>query len=221
MNTTIYKSFIATIIGLTAIILTSCFNNSSSIPYYTISDEFAEYCWFNTGSYWIYQNDSTMASDSIVIEDVNETKRFNPEAVDYNYQAVEMFTKSNDFKVLKHEITAGNFEVEPGEMNSLLRIYYDDGSYQLVFSPEYAIGQTINLGDEIGNYTNVEIIDEFQLNGNTYNQVYHTNIVVSVNTDIVYDFWIAKNYSLIKSVVNNNGQVTSQSLVSANLIPGK
>jgi hypothetical protein len=219
MYTTLSKFIIVIIIAFSAISFSGCFSSSNGIPYYAISDEFAGYCWFQEGSYWIYQNDSTLVNDSILITEVREHKRFNPESIDYNYQAVEMFTNTNNFNVAHHELTAGSFEVEPGEMNSLLRIYFNDGTYQLIFSPEYPLGEEIILGDELGNYTNVEIIDEYQLNGNTYNQVYHTRIVVSVAANIEYNYWIAKNYSLIKSVTNNNGQVTSLSLLSGNMIP--
>ena len=199
-------------------LLTGCFSSGESLPYYTLSQEFTEYCWFETDSYWIYQNDSTLATDSVKITEVEEAKRFNPQGVDYNYQAVDMYMKPNVFSFSRHELTAGDYEAAANEMNSLLRLYEADGSYRLVFSPKYAIGEEIDLGAGVGLYSNVEIIGSLEINGNTYSDVYHTKIIMEGGTGTEYNYWIAKNFSLVKSVVINNGQTISISLKSANLI---
>ena len=199
-------------------LLTGCFSSGESLPYYTLSQEFTEYCWFETNSYWIYQNDSTLATDSVKITEVEEAKRFNPQGVDYNYQAVDMYMKTNVFGFSRHELTAGDYEAAANEMNSLLRLYEADGSYRLVFSPKYAIGEEIDLGAGVGLYSNVEIIGSLEINGNTYSDVYHTKIIMESGTGTEYNYWIAKNFSLVKSVVINNGQTISISLKSANLI---
>ncbi len=217
-NTTLKLNTIIGLISI-ALALTSCLGSNNGIPSYTVSNEFAQYCWFQQGSIWVYQNDSTLASDSVIIEEIFESKRFNPESVDYNYQAVEMFTNSNLFDIDHQEITAGNFAVEPGKMNSLLRFYYGDGSYQLIFASEYPIGEEVILGDVLGVYSNAEIVSSMELNGTTYSDVYHSKIVISVNNNIEYNFWIAKNYGLIKSTADVNGVITSISLKSSNLIP--
>lgn len=218
MNSSYKKVSLIVFTGIAISIITGCFNSNKGIPYYTISEDFADYCWFEEGSYWIFQNDSTLVTDSVRIDDVRESKRFNPVEVDYNYQAVEIFTTANVSGITQHELTAGDYETIQGEMNSLLRLHKDDGSYELVFSPQYAIGEEIILGDDIGLYTNIEIIESFELNGNTYNDVYHTRVIKKVGTNIEYNYWIAKNYSLIKSVSTINGQTTSISLQSANLV---
>ncbi len=100
----------------------------------------------------------------------------------------------------------------------MLRLYKDDGTYQLIFSSQYAIGEDIILGDDIGLYTNVEIIESLELNGNTYTEVYHTRLIITVNSNIEYNYWIAKNYGIVKSVTTINGQTNSISLRSASLI---
>jgi len=198
--------------------LTGCFSSGEGIPYYTLSQEFTNYCWFEANSYWIYQNDSTLATDTIKITEVKDSKRFNPQNVDYNYQAVDMYMKTSIFGFSRHELTAGDYETAANEMNSLLRLYKDDGSYYLVFSPKYAIGEEIDLGVGVGLYTNVEIIGSFELNGNTYSDVYHTKIIMEGSTGAEFNYWIAKNFSLVKSVITSNGQTISISLKSANLI---
>ena len=200
-------------------ILSGCFNSNTnnSTPYYTISDEFANYCWFETGSYWVFQNDNTLVTDTIKISDVVETKRFHNENGGFNYQAVEMYTTSNGFDISRYEITAGNFEAKQGAMNSLLRLYKYDGTYQIVFLPQYSLGEEIILGDEIGVYTNVEIMTSFELNNKTYQDVYHTKVVIS-STNSEYHYWIAKYHGLIKVTSTIDGQTSSISVKSDLLV---
>lgn len=218
MNTTYIKLILLLLFIISTSIIPGCIKSSIITPYYTISEEFANYCWFEEGSWWIFQNDSTMQTDSIKITDVFETKRFHSQHVSFHYDAIELFIKSNIFNISRHELTAGEYGTTLGEMTSLLRLYKDDGSYQLVFSPKYPIGATIILGDKSGNYTNVELIESLELNGSTYIDVYHTRVLISVDADIEYNYWIAKNYSLIKYISRINGQTTSISLTSSNLI---
>ncbi len=217
MNNSHTKSLIATITILILSIIYGCFPAEKGIPNYTISDEFSSYCWFDTTSIWVYQNDSTLSLDSIIIDDVTNKQRQNIINSNYFYQAVEMFPATNFLSILKYELTAGDFSPAEGEMNSLLRIYFEDGTYQIVFSPEYPIGEEVILGDLIGNYTNVEIIPSFNLHDNTYNNVYHTRVVISAGSNIEFDYWIAPNYGIIKYVANVNGTITSLSLKSSNL----
>jgi len=217
MNPNSIKSVLAIISITILIFLYGCFPAEKAIPYYTISEEFSSYCWFDTTSSWNYQNDSILSMSTVTIDEVTDIKRLSIVNENFHYQAVEMFAKSNDLKISKYELTAGDYSSTSGEMNSLLRAYYDDGSYQIIFSPKYPIGEDVILGDEIGTYTNVEIINNFDVLGNIYNNVYHTRIVISVNADIEYNYWIAPNYGIIKSVTSVDGQTTSISLKSSNL----
>lgn len=219
MKVAVVKPVLFIVISLNISIISGCFNSGEGIPYFSISEEFADYCWFEAGTSWAYQNDSTLAVDTVIVDEVDDTKRFNPTDVDYNYQAVEMFTLANNLGFSKLEITAGDYQPEPGEMNSLLRLYKEGGIYQLVFSPQYDIGDEIDLGDEIGRYTNIEIIENFELLGNIYTDVYHTRIIIEVGANIEYNFWIAKNFGIIKSIALVSGESTSISLKSANILP--
>jgi len=201
-------------------VITSCSTPSqpNPIPYYKISDNFKSYCLFDTNSYWVYIDDATLVTDTVKINDIVETKRLNQDNVKFNYQAIEMLTNENYFGISNLEITAGEYEVKAGEMNSLLRMYKTDGSYHLVFLPQYPYGDEIIMGDDIGVYTNIEKIDSFELNNHTYNDVYHTRVVVSKNTVTEYNYWIAKNYGVIKIVKVSNGTTSSVSLQTSNLI---
>lgn len=219
MNTVFEKIVITIIISMTVTVFTGCFKSADNAPYYTISNEFAAYCWFEEDSYWIFQNDSTMIKDSVKIVETSSSIRLHNDTTAYNYQAAELFLNQNIFSIARLELTAGNYEVDPGKMNSLLRLYNNDGFYFRVFSPEYAMGEEIILGDAIGTYTNVELIESFELNGKTYNDVYHTRIVVSVNDNVEYNYWIAKNNGLVKALTIGDEDTISISLVSSSLIP--
>jgi len=202
-------------------VISGCFpktNTNTITPYYTVSDDFANYCWFETGSYWVFQNDSTLLSDTIKIIDVLDSKRFHNQGEAFNYQAIELYTNVNTFNITKHEITAGTYDANLDKMNSLLRIYKNDGTYHLAFLPQYPMGEEINLGDQIGTYTNIEIIDIFNLNNLTYNAVYHTRVKVSINNTVEYNYWIAKNHGLIKATIKIDDQTSSISSKSDHLI---
>ena len=218
MKLNLLKSNLVLVLLVFTFALSGCFNSGGSVPYYTISDEFASYCWFEEGSWWYYQNDSTLVADTVLITEVDVSKRLNAENDDYNYQAVEMYTTSSVLNITKCELTAGDYEAEPDEMNSLMRLYFADGSYEHIFSPQYPIGEEVILGDEIGVYTNVALEVSKVINGKAYTNVWHTRRVVSVNTNAEYNYWIAENYGLVKFTVDNEGEKYSVSLLTSGLI---
>lgn len=215
MNTTFLKLSNLFLITISAFVFSGCFSSGDGVPYYTISDEFAGYCMFEEGSWWYYQNDSTQVTDTVRIDDVNISNRFNPENIDYNYEAVEMFISSEALDITKYELTAGDYEAETTEMNSLFRIYFGDETYQHVFSPQYTIGEDVILGDDIGVYTNVEVLNNMIVNGNSYSDIWHSRRIVSVTKNAEYNYWIAKNYGLIKFTTEIEGVTSSVSLVSS------
>ncbi len=220
MKTKNIKVIFFLIVGVIFSIISGCFssNASSTTPYYTISNEFAGYCWFEPGSYWIFQDDSTLATDSVKITDMLVSKRFDSNPTSHNYEAVELTTTTNIFNISEYELTGGDHQAATGEMTSLMRFYKSDGTYFLTFLPQYAFGDEIILGDQIGTYTNVEKLDTYDLNSNTYTNVYHTRIVISVDNNIEYNYWIAQNHGLIKAVSVINGTTYSISLLRDNLI---
>lgn len=199
-------------------IFNGCLGTGGGVPYYTISNEFAAYCWFDENSKWTYLNEKTGVTGDIIVGEVFESKRFNPENEDYNYQAVEMTIIDNVFNMTKQELTAGNYQVSEGEMNSLLRYYYTGGAYQLIFMPQYPIGEEVILGTELGVYTNVAVIPQMVVNEKPYPEVWHTNIVID-QSDTRMNFYVAKGYGLIKSEIIVDADTTIMSLVSSSLIP--
>ncbi len=216
-------------LGLTALIavvflsINGCLGTSQGIPYYTISDEFAEYCWFGENSKWTYEfidTASNVITDDVAIGEVIESQRFNPENEDYNYQAVEMIITDNEFGISKIELTAGDYKAGEGEMNSLMRFYYTDSTYQLIFMPQHPIGEEVILGAELGIYTNVAVLDTYStFLGTEYTEVWHTRINVSSPSTKNMNFFIAKGYGLVEFKSSLGSKETVFTLKSSNLVP--
>jgi len=191
-------------------------STSTTIPTYKISDLFKSYCLFQPGSYWIYTNDSVPSSDRISIGEIEESTRFDPTTNDYRYEAIQMSINDNPLNISMFELTAGNTPVESGKMNSLMRMYMNDGSYFLVFSPQYPIGEEIPLGETIGRYTNVEILDSLTIMDHTFTEVYHTRVIMDA-TGTAYQYYIAKNYGLVRFSATSDTHTYSYSVKSSSL----
>lgn len=209
------RNFIKTMVFLLIIFATGC-SSTSSVPSYKISDLFKSYCYFESGSSWTYTNDSTPSTDKVTISEINEYTRFEPSSDDYRYQAIEINLDDNPLNMTLFELTAGTTQVETGKMNSLFRMYLEDGSYYLVFSPQYTLGEEISLGETIGRYTNVEILNTMTIYDNTYESVYHTRVIMDA-TGSEYHYYIAKNYGLVRFTVSTSQEQYSYSLKSSSL----
>lgn len=217
MKVKVIKLFSVLFIGALFLINSSCNESNQAKPVIMISPEFLSYSYFLEDSWWLIQNDSTMATDTIKITEIKDAIRYAPTPVPHNYQAVDMFLNNNIFQINRYEITAGSEEVTEGNMNSLLRMYFQDGSYQVVFSPKYPIGEEVILGAEIGVYKNVEILENLDLLNNSYEDVWVVKVIVESN-NAEFNYWIAKNHGLIKYHSIIEGQSLSLSLVDSNLI---
>jgi hypothetical protein len=208
--------FLATALIALTIIFSGC-STTSSVPNYKVSDLFKSYCYFESGSSWTYTNDSIPSTDKVTISEINEYTRFEPSTDDYRYQAIEISLDDNPLNMTLFELTAGTTQVEAGKMNSLFRMYLKDGSYYLVFSPQYPLGEEISLGETIGRYTNVEILNTMTIYENTYESVYHTRVIMDA-TSTEYHYYIAKNHGLVRFTVSTPQQEYSYSLKSSSLI---
>lgn len=171
----------------------------------TISAEFKSYVAFDSTSYWVYRKENaTVANiDTVRISRVIKDRRFYTDQTPnpgYYYDAIEMIYSS---KLLfsKSEISAGA-PLGNATMTENYRLYFKDGRYFSIFIPKFPFGQIQRLGINEGNYTNVEKKSEFWVGGTKYNDVYFTTVKDYKNgPDTVYmEFYIAKNYGLIKYV---------------------
>jgi hypothetical protein len=195
------------------------------VPDYTYNDVAKMYLNFLPESKWIFQDDSTMALDTLVLYSTqDEIRKQNPgTTAEYTYLATWKYFSNNDIGLIKGECFAMNTSVPNNVPNSAERIYFSEDSYKIAFGPMYPFGNRITLGGEEGTFINKEKIPSLELNGKTYMDVYH-----SVSEDyndypgdtVFYHFYYAKNYGLIKFSYEHKGFGHSYSLVNSSLSQG-
>jgi hypothetical protein len=193
-------------------------------PDYDFSAISKEYIYFDLGSKWTYQDDSTMQKSVVEIFSSNEEIRTSAgggTAPQYTYRAYWMWYSANNVNMQKGEGFASNFNVSESIPNSAERIYFINGEYKIAFAPFYPVGTEIDLGGKEGIFVNKNFMQSMTLNGKTYNEVYHS-ITKDYNQSppdtIYYHFYFARNYGMIKYVVIGKDKTTSISLVESSLI---
>jgi len=207
------------IVILTLLLTNSCNKRVTPIPTYNITNEFKSYCLFQPGSNWDYYSSELNDTVKINLSELTEDEWYNNVGEIYNYEAIDMYFSNNDLGFYMIEITAGSTLDAVNPMNSLMRIFFDNGDYRLVFDAKYPLGEEQIVGQQEGVYENVEILPSMELHGNTYSDVYHTRVTDFYNQGFGdFDFYIAKNHGLIKmrNIVNNDTIVTE--LINSNPI---
>ena len=195
------------------------------VPDYTYNDIAKMYLDFMPESKWIFQDDSTLAIDTLKLYSTqDEIRKQNPgTSAEYSYLATWKFFSNNNIGLLKGESFAMNTAVPNNISNSAERIYFSEDSYKIAFGPMYPFGNRITFGGEEGTFVNKEKIPSMELNGKTYSEVYH-----SISEDyndypgdtVFYHFYYAKNYGLIKFYYIHKGFGHSYSLVNSSLTQG-
>ncbi|MBE0651405.1 MAG: hypothetical protein IH595_11255 [Bacteroidales bacterium] len=196
-------------------------------PYYKVTSQFRNFCYFNNGSEWTYQNDSTGIPFKLAVNDINTYVGFqsqNPSTPSFSYDVIEMLLDSNSMNMTKEVVSATNILSDTTTMNSLLRIFYADSSFVLAFAPQYPLRETQIIGGAEGLYTNMEIMPYYNVLGKKYDNVYHSQdkfpkIIngTYTNDSVTMDFYIAEHYGIIKWTALYKGKTSSYSLVSSDL----
>jgi hypothetical protein len=209
-----------------AVIFIQC-TKEKGVPYLLkeITPEFKDYVAFDSSSYWIYKKENTSnVFDTVRIYQVWKDRRFHIDVTTtgYYYDAIEMFYNSSLTGFTKGEIAA-TAPYQNSTMNELYRLYFNSGRYFSILMPKYPFGETQLLGVNEGNYTNVELLANKQINGRVYTEVYHTNIVdYKEAPDTTYmDYYLAKNFGLVKYTIVQPGKNINESWVlqDSNLKP--
>ncbi len=197
----------------------SCTKNSiHELPHYTISDEIKEYCFFKEGSFWTYQNDTTLEIDSIKIYATADYSGLDSDQLDYRYDVLEMSFVTDQDHLKKGEISAGDYYNKVDEINDTYRVYFVNGRYLTILSPRYPFGFEHIYGENEGLYTNLNLLPDLQLNGRTYKDIYHTQVIDLKENNNKWEFFVAKNYGLIKWTKKTQTTTESYSLVSSLLL---
>jgi hypothetical protein len=218
------KAFIFITLAAIGFLLGACnVTPGDSTPYYHISSLFRNYCLFNVGTSWTYQNEQSGETYEVKVKELNSYIGFHIKdqfAEAYSYDAVEIFYDTNTLQLSKSLISAGPTPADGVESNDLYRIFWNDGSFILAFAPGYKIGEEQRLGGQEGLYTNLEVLGSYTAGNQTYNDVYHSQ-VIRPETDVDsarYEFYMAPHKGLIQWIKVYKGKTTTYSLKSATIV---
>jgi len=178
-------------------------------PLYSIPDEFKAWTMFNPGSYWLYLNEKTQEIDCTSVKHGPYYK----EELCYNCPVVQYmwyYTKSSF--LMKFDAVGGK------DGNATLTLTTNKGEGLALTQ------RTINAPEDsdstyYGCYTYrfIAKTDTFSLNGNQFNNVYHTRLEWTgcyAQTDhMTYDFFWARGIGLISLKKTYDNQDTTWSLV--------
>ncbi len=209
---------------LAAILISACVKNNEPLPqppHHPISDEFRLYAAFDTNSYWVFQEAETGIVDTLRVVSVTTERRFHQDnttdETGFHYDAMNISFESDELGFVRYEITAGSQESDATMMYESLRAYFSSGRYFRMLMPRFANGDTQLLGEQEGNYTNLERIESYALNDRSYEEVFHTSVVDYLNApDTVYmEFFIARQYGLIRYTADGPNTSIDWSLMDA------
>lgn len=206
------------------------FKGSNSNPYYKVTQQFKNFCYFDKGSQWTYRDDSTGNTYNITINDISTYIAFqseNPTTPAFSFDVLQMKMDTNGLNIAKENIYATRILTDTTYMNDLLRVFYAQGTdttFVLAFAPQYTLREPQLLGGQEGIYTNLEIMPYFYANQVKYDNVYHSRdkfpkfVNGNQTTDsVTMDFWIAEHYGIVKWTSVYKGDTSSYTLVGSNL----
>ncbi len=212
------------LIFLASLIISCSSSDDGTLDYYTISEEFKSYAFFKSGSKWIYEEEKTGNQATIKIDSILNyigVNGLDPDNdVEFRYDAWEMFIhEPNDLNYAKLEIAATNQPKIASDMTSLLRLFTTAG-YHTIFQPCFPFGDTIALGDVAGDLINVEFLTSYKVKDISFSSVFHSCILVGSGTGMEskYDFYIARNFGIIRQEKQTASDTTIWNLTSWDLI---
>ncbi len=209
------------IIAAFLLLSVSCQQEALVDMYYELSAEFLNYCYFEPGSYWVYQKNNTNVFDSIVIDSTISYTGVNGLTEEsensFKYDAIEELVQiPNKQNIRKWEIAAslktniGGNEIS----NELLRLYFND-RYNIILYPNVPEGVKVDFGSKEGYYENIAHFSQFSIPGNTFSDVYHTRVYDSLHPGgiRISDYYIARNHGIITYTYQSPTDTVSWKLV--------
>lgn len=194
------------------ILISSCENEERAL--FPLSSHIKEWASFGEGSYWVYQNDSTLQIDSVYVG-FNGTEIYPSAENTYDVQTVNT-TITDDAAEMRGFIFAlGAKEIVFQDWNEINQAGSSAG---LNLQDEDVVEEDVKDADYIWN---VQYYEEMEVNGLNYTDVAFISVRDSVNYVPVpyrsYKYWIAKNYWMIKKCYTIEDSVYSWSLVRCSI----
>lgn len=192
-------------------------DDDSNLQYHEITSEFKSYALFEDGSSWTYKKQGTEETAVITIDSTLNymgVNGLNDDLNDYKYDAYEQFIhQPNPMNYRKWEVSATNQPEINSNMTSLLRLFFTD-RYYIVLQPNYYFGDTIHLGKNEGDYINVDFFPQFTVEEHNFSSVYHSKIYDSLNEPRTLDFYVAKNFGIIRQEIRTQNDSIIWNLIS-------
>ncbi|GHV34411.1 hypothetical protein FACS1894178_1860 [Bacteroidia bacterium] len=216
MKTKYYVMFI-----LASIIFTGCgllFNSKDILV--SIDEETKEYCLFEMGSYWIYQDSATLEYDSIFILNTVEKHPENAQNMrtgksTYEFEEIWMYGYiAGAYDTLRQfymRITTA-FEENGTNTNHIAKPTLCLLNYEGMSSVYYHNG---TIGEQYLGIYFMDSISEIYLNDNVYFYVKQFEEIEPTN---VKTYYISKNVGLIRIETQDGEQRTVKNLIRYNIV---
>ncbi len=206
MKSSISLKLFSLILLSSTIWLYSCEKAASNIPILTTSEVsalFKSYTVFDTMSYWVYQNTQNDITDTVRVADYYTERRFHSpinQNPGFYYNAYEIRFQSDEIGIVRGEVTGGYSADLTDTLSENYRIYFNNGRYFSILTPQYSIGEEQLLGINEGNYTNEAFHSTYELNGNTFNSVFQVRVkdYQQAPDTVLMRFFMAKDVGLIR-----------------------
>ncbi len=195
-------------------------------PTYYLPDNFKNWIYFKTGTYWIYKNDTTGIEDSIVVnESYNDIEsmiginQYNESKIMYYYEDITMVSYSYTENIKYHE-SAFIYINDPHAIG----ISCTFAKWDITFGwPAY--NNTLEfiyepvLNSKLGRTSVSAIFDTLIVAGKLYFNVIQINDTLNT-LDGGYPtyYYFAKNYGLIKKEIMETSEVVEWNLIRYNIV---
>ena len=210
---------------LSIILVTIACNKFKDVDntHFEISDEIKAWGGFEKGSYWMYQNDLTNEiSDTIEIYSKTEKdytsgtltimeidSNINPETDWIEYQNTTITSRKSG--IIAGDLW-GSVSVYGNNMIKWDETYNQTGIN--IFAAAFRLNENGVINEEfdlLEKHYSIQQIDELEVLGKTYTNIAHVTLN-RVDSNDEYQYWISKNYWIIKKVFFQDGKTYSWSL---------
>ena len=217
-------SFILLIMLVTIVSCTKSDSYSPPLETSEVSALFKSYTVFDSSSYWIYENSQNQVIDTVTLIGYFTERRFHSpinQNPGFYYNAYITQFQSNLIGLIQGEITGGYSNDQTDSLPENYRIYFNNGRYFSILTPQYPLGEEQLLGINEGNYTNQAFYSTFELNGNIFNDVFQVQVkdYQQAPDTVLMQFLLAKNVGLIRYYRQSDNSTQDWTLKSWDAIP--
>lgn len=197
------------------VLLLSC---EEEPDYYAIPKLLKDWAYFEKGSYWIYQNDSTLLTDSIFISSI----RFQKDSIISDKKLRDIF----ETIIIDYTNSGNGFNYQSKMHGGTLFFSYTNNTTKIRAD---CILLRSNINNTIEDSSAYYYISDKYPNLSLNNIIYNDVIVINTSTeyyyfnnspnDVLYNkYWLSKGNWIIKKVIHTDKGMESWSLIRKRII---